>query len=187
MADTSTAPAHYTRTARLLHWLMAVLILGLFALGFYMQGLPLSPEKLRLYSWHKWAGVTAFALVLVRLVWRVSHPPPPLPASMSRPWRLAAHMGHALLYLLMIAVPLSGWLMSSAKGIQTVWFGVLPIPDLLAKDQALGDALALTHKALNLIFVAAVTGHVAAALKHHFIDRDDILTRMLSARKGGRR
>ncbi len=177
----------YTRTAKALHWLMAVLIFGLLALGFYMQGLPLSPEKLKLYSWHKWAGVTAFALVLVRLAWRAAHPPPPLPATMSKPMRFAAHAGHALLYLLMIAIPLSGWLMSSAKGVQTVWFGVLPIPDLLAKDKALGDLLAIVHKTLNLVFVAVIAGHVAAALKHHFIDRDDILARMLPDRKGDRR
>ena len=169
----------YTGTAKSLHWLMAILLFGLLALGFYMHDLPLSPEKLKLYSWHKWAGVTAFLLVLVRLAWRVTHLPPALPASMPRIMQLAAHAGHFALYALMIAIPLSGWLMSSAKGFQTVWFGVLPIPDLLDKNKELGDLLAIVHKGLNLLFVAVLAGHIGAALKHHFIDRDDILTRML--------
>jgi cytochrome b561 len=171
--------ARYTATAKALHWAMAILIFGLLALGFYMHDLPLSPEKLKLYSWHKWAGVTAFLLVLVRLAWRAAHRPPPLPAAMPPAMRIAAHAGHILLYALMLAIPLSGWLMSSAKGFQTVWFGVLPIPDLIGKDKELGDLLQTAHMALNLFFVLAIAGHIGAALKHHFIDRDDILTRML--------
>jgi polyisoprenoid-binding protein YceI len=93
--------------------------------------------------------------------------------------QFAAHAGHFLLYALMIAIPLSGWLMSSAKGFQTVWFGVLPIPDLLGKNKELGDLLQTVHMSLNLLFVAVIVGHIGAALKHHFIDKDDILTRML--------
>ena len=170
--------ATYTRTAKSLHWLMALLLIGLLALGFYMHDLPLSPEKLQLYAWHKWAGVSAFLLVLLRLSWRLAHTPPPLPAGMSRTMQLAAHGGHLLLYVLMLAIPLTGWLMSSAKGFQTVWFGALPIPDLIGKDKATGELLALVHKSLNLLFVAAILGHVAAALKHHFIDKDGLLDRM---------
>lgn len=168
----------YTATAIVLHWLMAVLILGSFAVGVYMSGLPLSPTKLRIYSWHKWAGVTIFLLTLLRLAWRATHRPPALPATMPRWQQYAAHIGHALLYLLMIVIPVSGWLMSSAKGFQTVYFGVLPIPDLLSKDTALGDRLRDVHQALNFLMLALVSGHVAMAVKHHFVDRDDILTRM---------
>ena len=174
--------ATYTRTAKSLHWLMALLLIGLLALGFYMHDLPLSPEKLQLYAWHKWAGVTAFMLVWLRLFWRISHRPPALPKHMPPHLQVIAHAGHALLYLLMIAIPLSGWLMSSAKGFQTVWFGVLPIPDLLGKDKALGELLANVHQGLNLIFIAVLAGHIAAALKHKFIDKDDILDRMLPRR-----
>ena len=169
----------YTSTAKVLHWLKALMFFGLLALGFYMHELPLSPEKLQFYAWHKWAGVTVFLLVLFRLYWRVTHRPPALPESMPRPLQRVAHAGHLIIYILMIAIPLSGWLMSSAKGFQTVWFGVLPIPDLIAKDKAWGDLLALVHQSLNLLFVAVLTGHIAAALKHHFVDKDDILTRML--------
>ncbi len=170
---------NYTKTAKILHWLMAILLFGLLALGFYMQDLPLSPDKLKLYSWHKWAGVTAFLLVAFRLSWRIAHRPPALPDSMPKLMQVAAHAGHLLLYALMIAIPLSGWLMSSAKGFQTVYFGVLPIPDLLDKNKEVGDLLALVHKSLNLLFIAVLAGHIGAALKHHFIDKDDILTRML--------
>ena len=169
----------YTRTAKALHWLMAILFFGLLALGFYMQDLPLSPQKLQFYSWHKWAGVTAFLLVLFRLAWRATHVPPALPASMPKAMRFAAHAGHFLLYALMLAIPLSGWLMSSAKGFQTVWFGLLPIPDLLDKNKELGNLLAQVHSALNFLFIAVLVSHIGAALKHHIIDKDDILTRML--------
>ncbi len=169
----------YTAPARLLHWLMAALLIGLLALGFYMSDLPLSPEKLQLYAWHKWAGVTAFILLAIRLLWRATHRPPALPASMSATAQRMAHLGHLALYALMIAIPLSGWLMSSAKGFQTVYFGVLPIPDLLAKNPELGELLATLHGGLNLLLVLTVLGHAAAALKHHFVDRDDVLRRML--------
>ncbi len=176
----------YTATAIALHWLMAALILGTFGVGLYMHELPLSPTKLQIYSWHKWAGVSAFLLVFVRLAWRATHRPPPLPFAMPRWQQFAAHGGHALLYLLMIAIPLTGWLMSSAKGFQTVYFGVLPIPDLLAKNKELGDALREVHEVLNFLMITIVAGHVGAALKHHYIDRDDVLTRMSPhhARKG---
>ena len=169
---------HYTATAKLLHWLMAALLFGLLALGWYMHDLPLSPDKLKLFSWHKWAGVTAFLLLGFRLLWRISHRPPALPESMPKLMQFAAHAGHLMLYVLMIAIPLSGWLMSSAKGFQTVYFGLLPIPDLLDKNKELGDLLVLVHKSLNLLFIAVLSGHIGAALKHHFIDKDDILTRI---------
>ena len=101
---------HYTTTAKALHWSIAVLILGLLGLGFYMTGLPLSPRKLQLYSWHKWAGVSVFLLAVVRLAWRATHRPPALPQHMGPLERLAAHAGHHLLYVLMFAIPLAGWL-----------------------------------------------------------------------------
>ncbi|MEN9889576.1 MAG: hypothetical protein RL559_1613 [Pseudomonadota bacterium] len=168
----------YTPVAKGLHWLMAVLILGLLALGIYMHELPLSPQKLTLYAWHKWVGVTVFLLVWLRLAWRVTHRPPALPENMAAPMRLAAHAGHAALYVLMIAIPLTGWLMSSAKGFQTVWFGVLPIPDLLGRDRELGDLLQQVHKLLNLLLMLTLAGHVLAALWHHVVLKDDTLRRM---------
>ncbi len=173
----------YTSTAIRLHWLIALGIVGTFAVGIYMHELPLSPDKLKIYAWHKWAGVTLFFLVLVRLGWRLTHQPPAPPAGMPRWQQQVAAAVHGLLYLLMLAIPLSGWLMSSAKGFPTVWFGLVALPDLLDKNKELGETLALVHQFLNLSMAALVLAHVGAALKHHFIDRDDVLRRMLPQRK----
>ena len=93
--------------------------------------------------------------------------------------RKVALVTHVLLYVLMIVIPLSGWLMSSAKGFQTVWFGILPLPDLLSKNEELGKLLAEVHELLNWSMATLVVAHLGAALKHHFLDRDDVLTRML--------
>lgn len=169
----------YTGVAIGLHWLIAFAIIGSFSVGLYMVDLPLSPQKLKIYSWHKWAGVTIFLCVVLRLGWRLLHRPPELPAGVPAWQRSVAAATHVLLYLLMVVVPLSGWLMSSAKGFQTVWFGVLPLPDLLTKNAELGDLLQQMHKLLNFSMAALVLAHLGAALKHHFIDRDDILARML--------
>lgn len=176
-------PPQYTPTARGLHWALAILLLGMVGLGVYMHELPPSPRTQQLYSWHKWGGVTVFVLAVVRLAWRAAHVPPPLPATTPRWDAVAAHAAHWVLYLLMFVLPLSGWLMSSAKGFQTVWFGVLPLPDLVAKDEALGEQLAEAHEALAITLIVIVSVHVAGALKHQFVDRDHLLGRMWPARR----
>lgn len=173
----------YTAPAIFFHWLIFFMMSGSFIVGFYMADLPNSPEKLQLFSWHKWAGVTIFMVVLLRLTWRLLNLPPALPSSMPA-WQVkAAHATHFLLYLLMIIMPLSGWLMSSAKGHTTVWFGVLPLPDLLEKNHDLGVALEEVHSILAFVILGLVGVHVAAALKHHFMDRDEVLTRMVPGLK----
>lgn len=170
---------NYTRTAISLHWLIAVLIFSGWALGWWAHDLPASPDKARYFSWHKWIGVTVFLLALARASWRMTHAAPPLPAT-TAPWQASAsRVTHFLLYVLMLALPLSGWLMSSAKGFQTVYFGVVPLPDLLAKDEPLGKLLSEVHEQLAYALAALVALHTAAALKHHFIDRDGVLQRML--------
>jgi cytochrome b561 len=174
---------HYTSTAKTLHWLISLMIFSLLILGFYMSDLPLSPDKLKFYSWHKWAGVTVFLLVIARLGWRITHTPPDMPEQMPQLQKVAATVFHFALYALMFLIPLSGWLMSSAKGFQTVWFGVFPIPDLLPKDKVVGDALKEVHEALNLLLIGILFVHVLAALKHHFIDKDEVLKQMLPSRK----
>ena len=178
-APSPPAGQPFTAVAIGLHWLIAFALIGTFSLGLYMHDLPLSPHKLKLYSWHKWAGVTIFLFVVLRLGWRLTHRPPQLPAAMPAWQRRAAEATHVLLYGLMFAVPLSGWLMSSAKGFQTVWFGILPLPDLLDKNKELGDALQQVHVLLNFGMAGLVLAHLGASLKHHFIDRDDVLSRML--------
>ena len=168
----------YTRSAVSLHWLIAALVLAMLALGIYMHELPLSPLKLQLYSYHKWIGVSIFALMGLRLAWRITHAPPPLPATVPRWQQRAAHALHHSLYLLLFAIPLSGWLMSSAKGFTTVWLGLVPLPDLVDKNRELGKVLTDVHKWLNLALAGMIAAHVLAALKHHFIDRDGLLARM---------
>lgn len=172
-------PVRYTLTAIALHWLTALLIVAVFPLGVYMADLALSPLKLKLISYHKWLGVTVFLLLLLRLAWRASNVPPPLPDSMPLWQRQAANGLHLLLYLLLFAIPLSGWLMSSAKGFQTVYLGMLPLPDLIGKDKALGDQLRQVHETLNMTLLVLLLAHAGAALRHHFIERDGILARML--------
>jgi cytochrome b561 len=169
----------YSRIAIGLHWVAALLIIGNLAFGLTMVDLPLSPAKLRYYSWHKWAGVTIFLLSAARLLWRLVHPAPALPPSMPAWQRTAANASHHVLYLLFFAAPLSGWLFSSAAGFQTVYFGVLPLPDLLAKNKELADLLKLVHRVANYTLATLVVVHVAAAVKHHVVDRDDVLARML--------
>ncbi len=169
----------YTRTAVALHWLIALLIFAALPLGLYMHDLPLSPYKLRLYSYHKWIGVTVFLLAMIRLAWRVTHRPPAMPDTMQRWEKIAAESVHHLLYVLIFLIPLSGWLMSSAMGFQTVWFGVLPLPDLVGKNKELADLLHEVHENLNYGLIALLLGHIGAAFKHHLIERDDVLVRMI--------
>jgi cytochrome b561 len=172
-------PSRYTPTAVALHWIVAVLIIGNLCFGLYMTGLDLSPTKLKYYSWHKWSGVTIFLFVAVRLLWRLTHPAPALPAEMPAWERKAAHAGHALLYFLFFAAPISGWLFSSASGFPVVYFGVVPIPDLLGKDKELAETLKIVHRTINYTLAGVVVLHAAAAIKHHLVDRNDVLVRML--------
>ena len=168
----------YTAPAVVLHWLIAALIFVAFPLGVYMSDLPLSPTRLQLYSYHKWIGISVLLLVGLRIVWRLTHRPPALPDDLPRWQRAASHAVHGLLYLLILAVPMTGWLMSSAKGFQTVWFGVLPLPDLVEKNRELGQALGSAHQFLNYLLLTLVILHVVAALKHHFHERRPFLQRM---------
>ncbi|MEO5676525.1 MAG: cytochrome b [Usitatibacter sp.] len=175
----SASHPRYTRTAIALHWILAVLILFNLGFGLYTVGLPLSPQKLKFFSWHKWVGVTVLLLSTARLLWRLTHPAPALPAGMPEWERRAAHASHSLLYVLFFAAPLTGWLFSSAAGFQTVYLGVIPILDLLSKDKEVADVLRFAHRWINYTMAAVIAMHVAAALKHHYRDRDDVLTRML--------
>ena len=175
------AAPRYTTTAIALHWLLGLAILGSFTLGVYMADLPFSPTRLKLYNWHKWAGITILALSALRLLWRLTHrppAPPPMPA-----WQgAAAHAVHWALYALFFAVPLMGWAYSSAAGFPIVVYGVLPLPDFVAPDRALAESLKPLHGLLAYTLMALVLLHAAAALKHHFIDRDGLLHRMLPSR-----
>ncbi|MFG6467428.1 cytochrome b [Roseateles sp. BYS87W] len=170
-------PDRYTPVAIVLHWLLALAIVGAFGVGLYMTELPFSPTRVKLYNWHKWAGVTILALSALRLLWRLTHRPPadlPMPAWQAR----VAHGVHVLLYLVFFAVPLTGWAMSSAKGYPIVWFGVLPLPDFVPKHEGLAEVMEEAHELLAWGLALLVLAHVAGALKHHFVDRDGLLARM---------
>jgi cytochrome b561 len=178
VGGTMATESSYTGTAIALHWLAAFLIVCNLALGVSMVDLELSPLKLRLFSYHKWIGITVFLIASVRLAWRQIHPPPP-PLPMPEWQRRAAAATHAALYVLMFAIPLSGWIYSSATGVSVVYLGIVPLPDLVPKDKALAAVLKTVHVTLNLGLVALIGVHVGAALRHHLADRDDVLPRML--------
>ena len=172
------ASIRYTRTAIALHWLAALLIVGNLGLGITMINLALSPFTLRVYAWHKWIGITVFLTVVARLAWRRAHRPPPPPA-MPEWQRRAAAATHVALYVLMFAIPLSGWILSSSTGVSVVYLNVVPLPDLVAKDKALAAVLTALHATLNFTLLALVIVHVGAALRHGFADSGLVLLRML--------
>ena len=176
-SPSASSASRYTAPAIGLHWLLALMIVGSIALGVYMHELPFSPFRLKLYNWHKWAGITILVLSFVRLAWRITHRPPPEPAMPA--WQAkAAHATHHLLYALFFIVPLVGWAYSSAAGFPIVWFGVLPLPDFVPVDKALAEALKPWHERSAMLLAALVVLHVAGALKHQFIDRDGLTDRM---------
>jgi cytochrome b561 len=168
----------YTPTAIALHWLLALLIAATFLFGLYMTSLDASPTKLKYYNWHKWAGTTILALSALRLLWRLSHRPPAADPSMPAWQRGAAHAVHWALYALFFAVPLVGWAYSSAAGYPVVLYGVLPLPDFVSPDKALAETVKPWHARLAYGLAALVLLHVAGALKHQWIDRDRLLSRM---------
>jgi cytochrome b561 len=172
------AAGGYTRTAIALHWIAAFLIVCNLALGISMINVPLSPLKLRLYGWHKWIGITVFLTATVRILWRLAHSAPP-PVAMPEWQRRATSVTHAALYVLMFAIPLSGWLYSSATGVSVVYLGLIPLPDLVGKDKTLAAVLGAVHATLNFTLFMLVFVHAWAALRHEFVARDDTLRRML--------
>ena len=171
----------YSLTAMVFHWLMAVLIFIALAMGLYMVDLRISPEKLRLYSWHKWIGVTVFLLAAFRLWWRL-YSTPPVEPEMPEWQRLAAKATHRIFYVMFFLIPISGWLFSSAKGFQTVYLGILPLPDLIQKNDELAPIIKQVHLIASYSLGALVGLHIAAAVKHQFIDKDGLIGRMLPGR-----
>ncbi|MEJ7808431.1 MAG: cytochrome b [Telluria sp.] len=169
----------YTTTAIVFHWLVALMIIGAFSMGLIMTEMSLSPTKLKYYSWHKWAGVTILFLATVRLLWRLTHPAPAYPGTMPAWQKSSANILHALLYVLMFAVPLSGYFYTLAAGYPVVYFGLFELPVLIEKNDELKPVLKLVHFWLNMTLATTVGLHIAAALKHQFVDRDGVLKRML--------
>jgi cytochrome b561 len=179
----------YGAVAMTLHWLIAAMILFMIGLGLFMTSLDeMDPRTFPLFQIHKSIGLTILVLSFVRLGWRTANPVPALPTGMSTLERFAARGTHALFYMLMIAIPLMGWATVSAAplGVPTMWFGLFEWPHIpfladlpRAEKRVIEGPIATTHAVLALSMLGLVVLHVAAALKHQFRDRDDVLKRML--------
>ncbi|MFZ1098637.1 MAG: cytochrome b [Steroidobacteraceae bacterium] len=172
-------PRRWGSVTQTLHWLIVALIVVQVTLAFIAEGLPLGERKLATFAYHKSVGITIFALAIIRLAWRSANPTPELPGTLKPYERALARFTHAALYVLLFAMPLSGWMMSSARGFPVSWFGMFQLPDLVPKSKPLYQALVDTHAALACALGAVVALHIAGALKHHFVLRDDVLRRML--------
>jgi cytochrome b561 len=172
-------PDRFGLVAKTFHWVTVLLLVGSFTLAVSMVGLPLSPRKLQLYAWHKWVGVTVFLVVILRLAWRLADPVPRRPEHLAQWQRRLAGLSHAALYAVLIVMPLTGWIMSSALHLPVVYLGLVLIPSPFGVDRALGEAMRAAHLTLAVALLLLVSIHSLAALYHHFILRDDVLRRML--------
>jgi cytochrome b561 len=165
--------------SQFLHWLIVVLLIVQVTLATLADDLPLGMKKLALLARHKSVGITILGLVILRLLWRWMNPSPELPNTLKPYERVLANLTHAGLYILLFAMPLSGWMMSSARGFPVSWFGFIQLPDFVSKNKALYDVMLETHETLAWALYTIVFLHVAAALKHHFLLKDNVLRRML--------
>jgi len=181
------ADRRYSKLAKLFHWTVAGLILFQIPLAYYMIDLPLSPDKLESYALHKSIGITIFTLSAARLAWRWIHPPPSLPASLNSNQRRLARLTHWLLYLVVFAMPVTGWLSSSAANFPVSLYGWFTLPNLVAPNRELHETLELTHRILAYILATAFTLHAGAALYHQFVLRDGVLGAMLPGLSSRRR
>jgi cytochrome b561 len=172
-------PVRWGHVAQFLHWLIVALIITQVILANIAEDLPIGIKKLAMYARHKSVGITILALAVIRLLWRWANPTPTLPTTLKPYERTLAGLTHFGLYLLLFAMPLTGWMMTSARGFPVSWFGFFQLPDFVPKNKALYDAMKETHDTLALALYAIVTLHVVAALKHHFVMKDDVLRRML--------
>lgn len=172
-------PTSWGAVACLLHWGMALLLLVQIALGVLAVSWHLSPAKINLFIWHKSLGVLILVLALARLSWRFLNPVPVLPSG-TPPWqRLASRVSHGALYVCMLALPVTGWVINSAANVPLRVFWLFPLPSITAPDRALAETMKLVHGGLVVLFLAVLAVHILAALHHHFFRRDDVLARML--------
>ena len=181
MARLQNSQEAYGIIAQALHWCVAALIFIQLPLGLYAANLPVSMARLQWVSSHKSLGLTILALVLVRLAWRRMDAPPPLPGTMA-PWERRAAQGmHRALYFVPVLAMLAGWLYASAAGLSVNWFGLILIPDLIAKNTAIAPLFKELHHGLAGLFALLLAGHMAAAARHAFVLRDGVAQRMLPA------
>jgi cytochrome b561 len=176
----STVPAKYSRVAICLHWVIAFLIALNVGGGFYLGKFASSADQQALaLHYHASLGIVIFSLALIRLAWRLSHQPPALPASIPRWQQRASDVVHWALYVLMLTVPMTGFLFRTAGGHVVNFFGLANLPLFIHKNETLRTITGTLHVMMVWLLVALVVGHIAAALKHRFIDRDGVAERML--------
>jgi cytochrome b561 len=171
--------SRYGAVAQLFHWVLVILIIVQFILANRAHDLPLGVAKIAVLARHKSFGITILAVVLLRLIWRWLNVVPAEPDDVPTWQRIAARISHVALYILLLVTPVVGWLMSSARNFPVSWFGLVTLPDFIAPNKQTYELLHETHELLaQTLFWLAVL-HIAAALKHHFIDKDNVLRRML--------
>lgn len=175
-------PAAYDAPSRLFHWLTAALLLLSFSLGLSMTRFIGDDMKLRVYGWHEWVGVTIFAVTIARLLWRLTHPAPPLALPTFE--RVASKLTYAGMYAVLLVQPIVGWVMSSAFGFQVVYLGLFPLPLAVEEDRALAERFQSVHFALAMVLVTLFAAHIGGVLYHHLIRRDGILRRMVQSAPG---
>ena len=163
----------------MLHWAVAALVFVQIALGFAAVNWRLSPTKLDLFVFHKSVGMLVLVLMVMRVAWRAVNSAPSLPADMRPLERSAAHASHFLLYLMLMAMPLTGWIVTSAANVPFRIFWLIPLPAIVEPGKAMADAAARTHFVLFVVLSLLLTLHIGAALRHHFLKRNDVLVRML--------
>ena len=173
----------YGMVAQAFHWIVAILVILQFPLGMYAADLPVSLARLQWLSRHKSLGLLILAIALLRLGWRAFNRPPALPAVMSRWQRAAAHVEHWLIYALLVAVPLTGWLYASAAGLPAGWFGLFAVPDLVPRDRLAAADYHDWHVATLTLLGVLVALHIGAAARHAFVRRDGIVQRMLPLKR----
>ncbi|MEO8019046.1 MAG: cytochrome b [Pseudomonadota bacterium] len=165
--------------AKALHWIIVLLIINQWVIAERADALPNGLAKLQALGLHKSFGMTVLMLAVIRLAWRFMNPTPDLAAE-TKPWeRMLARLSHSLLYALIFAMPLSGWLMSSAKNFPVSWFKLFQFPDLVAPSEQTFHQMLDLHHLLFKILVGVALLHIAGAMKHHFYDKNDVLKRML--------
>jgi cytochrome b561 len=177
-AITASTPG-YTLTARVLHWTTAVLILVMIPLGLIVANEWGGPAQDFLYDLHKSIGVTLIPIVIVRLAYRLLNPPPPLPNDIPALQRFAAHATHWVLYGLILVQPIIGYIFVSIYPAPVPFFGLFDLPAIFPANRALSDRLAIVHLYVGLSIAVFAAMHIAAALYHHFVRRDEVLMRMI--------
>lgn len=171
--------SRYGVVAQVFHWTVVVLIIVQFVLANIADDLPLGAAKIAVLARHKSFGITILALVLLRLIWRWLNTVPAEPLDIPQWQRIAARVSHIALYVLLIVTPIAGWLMSSARNFPVSWFGLVTLPDFIAPNRPAYELLHEVHEFLALTLFCVALLHIAAALKHHFVNRDNVLRRML--------